>query len=45
MGAFGAGGLGGPAGMGEADLAARGQSPVGLARLLAKQPAPLSGRE
>ena len=31
--------------MGQADLAARGQGPLGLAGLLAKQPAALSGRQ
>jgi hypothetical protein len=30
-------------GVGEADLAGRGQGAVGLAGLLAKQPAPLGG--
>jgi hypothetical protein len=38
MDAFGAGWLGWSAGMGEADLAARGQGAVGLAWLLGQQP-------
>ena len=45
MGAFGVGGLGGAAGVGQADLAARGQGAVGLAWLLTEQPTPLSGRQ
>ena len=39
MGAFGAGGLSWAAGVGQADLAARGQGPVGLAGLLGEQAA------
>jgi hypothetical protein len=42
MVAFGAGGLSWAAGMGEADLAARGQGAAGLARLLGQQPTTLS---
>jgi hypothetical protein len=45
VGAFGAGGLGGAAGVVEADLAARGQGAVRLARLLTEQSAALSGYE
>ena len=43
MGAFGAGGLGWAAGMGQADLAARGQGPVGLAGLLGEEAAAFGG--
>jgi len=43
MGAFGAGGLGRAAGVGQADLAARGEGAVGLAGLLGPQPTPLCG--
>ncbi len=44
MGAFGAAaGLGWAAGMGQADLAARGQGAVGLAGLLGQQPTTLRG--
>src|SRR5215218_4709955 len=39
VGAFGAGGLGWAAGVRQADLAARGQGPVGLAALLFEQAA------
>jgi hypothetical protein len=45
MGAFGAGGLSWAAGVGQADLAAGGQGPVGLAGLLGQQPAALGGGE
>jgi hypothetical protein len=45
MVALGAGGLGGAAGMGQADLATRGQGAAGLARLLSQQPAALGGIE
>jgi hypothetical protein len=44
-GAFGPGGLGRTAGMGQADLAARGQGAAGLAGLLSKQPAAFGGRQ
>src|SRR5829696_6217647 len=40
---FGAGGLSWAAGMGQADLAARGQGAAGLAGLLGQQPAALGG--
>ena len=43
MGAFGAAGLVWAAGVGQSDLAARGQGPAGLARLLGQQPTTLSG--
>src|SRR4029453_7866804 len=42
VGAFGAGGLSWTAGVGQPDLAARGQGPVGLAGLLLEQPAAVS---
>src|SRR5215217_6131536 len=45
MGALGDGGLGGAAGMGQADLAARGQGAAGLAGLLGQQPTALSRRK
>ena len=45
MGGFGAGGVGGAAGMGQADLAARGQGAAGLAGLLGQQPAAVGGRK
>ena len=45
VGAFGAGGLAWAAGVGQADLAARGQGAAGLARLLGQQPAALGGRQ
>jgi hypothetical protein len=41
--AFGGSGVGGAAGMGQADLAARGQGAAGLARFLGEQPTALSG--
>jgi hypothetical protein len=44
MGTFGGGGVGGAAGMGQADLAAGGQGAAGLARLLGQQSALLGGR-
>ena len=45
MAAFGAGGLGGAAGMGQADLTARGQSPAGLARFVGQEAAAFGGLE
>jgi hypothetical protein len=41
MGAVGAGGVSGAAGVGEADLAAGGQGAAGLARFLSQQPTAL----
>ena len=43
MSAFGGGGLGWAAGVGQADLATGGQGPAGLAGLVGQQPTPLSG--
>ena len=43
MGAFGAGGLGWAAGVGQADLAARGEGAAGLAGLFGQQPTALGG--
>jgi hypothetical protein len=43
VGAFGAGGLPWAAGVGQADLAARGQGPMGLAGLLGEQAAAFGG--
>jgi hypothetical protein len=43
MGAFGGGGVGGAAGMGQADLAAGGQGAAGLTWLLPEEAAALSG--
>jgi hypothetical protein len=43
VGAFGAGGLAGTAGVSQADLAARGQGPVGLAGLLGEKAAAFGG--
>jgi len=45
VGAFGAEGLSWAAGVGQADLAARGQGPVGLARLLLEQAAAFGCRQ
>ena len=45
VGAFGAGGLAWAAGVGQADLAARGQGAAGLAGLLGQQPAAFGGRQ
>jgi hypothetical protein len=43
MAGFAAGGVGWAAGMGQADLAARGQGAAGLARLLIEEPAAFGG--
>jgi hypothetical protein len=45
MGGVGVGAVGGRAGVGQADLAARGQGAVGLAGLVGEQPAAFSGPE
>ena len=43
MAGFAAGGVGGAAGMGQADLAARGQGAAGLARFLIEEPEAFGG--